>query len=80
MNRQQLYHALRDAGVADGIYQIAGVHEWSPVPPDFCFLREVDDAWEVGIYERGQYRADARLGTETEACDRLYRLLTGRRP
>lgn len=71
---------LREAGVAAGIYQIAGVHECSPVPPDFCFLREADGAWEVGTYERGQYHTDLRVRTETEACAHLYRLLTGREP
>lgn len=80
MNRFQLREALRRDGVADGIYQIPGVHESSPVPPDFGFVRPSGDGWwEVGAYERGGYQIDAHFDTEDAACEYLYWQLTGHR-
>ncbi|GHC53717.1 hypothetical protein GCM10010349_19930 [Streptomyces flavofungini] len=61
MDARQLASALQQAGVADGYYWIEGVHEPTPTPPDFAYLRreragkpEEEGAWEVGVHERGQ--------------------------
>ncbi|MFE5740213.1 hypothetical protein [Streptomyces celluloflavus] len=77
MDRHELRAALRAAGVADGYYRIAGVHEPVPTPPDFLFLRKgPDGAWETGAYERGTYQVIARHTSESAACAHLLRLLT----
>lgn len=76
MDRRELRAALRVAGVADGYYRIEGVHEPEPTPPDFLFLRQASDgAWETGAYERGAGEVIARHPSESEACDKLFRLL-----
>ncbi|MBT2505470.1 hypothetical protein J7I98_06040 [Streptomyces sp. ISL-98] len=78
MERIRLRAALLAAGVPDGYYRIAGVHEPAPTPPDFVFLRE-DPAggWETGVYERGAYHVGLRHLSEADACAHLLRLLTG---
>lgn len=83
MDAQELASALRQAGVADGYYWIEGVHEPTPAPPDFAYLRreragerEKEGAWEVGVHERGQDHPVARGLAEPEACGRLLSLLT----
>lgn len=77
MDARELPAALRDAGVADGYYWIEGVHEPSPTPPDFVYLRRVeeDETWESGTYERGTRHPLARHADEGEACAQLLRLL-----
>ncbi|MEW2389915.1 hypothetical protein AB0933_16360 [Streptomyces venezuelae] len=68
--------ALRAAGVADGYYWIDGVHEPSPMPPDFVYLRGVGGGeWEVGTYERGVHQPLARHADEAAACAHLLRQL-----
>ncbi|NBE56564.1 hypothetical protein [Streptomyces boluensis] len=76
MQRQALRAALTAAGVPDGYYRIEGVHEPTPTPPDFLFLRRAPDgAWETGLYERGMYEVITHHGTEDEACAALLRML-----
>ncbi|MFH8609909.1 hypothetical protein ACH4D5_20745 [Streptomyces sp. NPDC018029] len=68
--------ALRAAHVADGYYWIEGVHEPTPTPPDFVYLRRIEDgAWEVGTYERGAHHPLARHAVEAAACAHLLRQL-----
>lgn len=38
-DRHALERALREAGVPDAYYWIEGVHEPTPTPPDFVYLR-----------------------------------------
>lgn len=80
MNRRALCEALATAGVAGGLYEIPGVHENTPRPVDFRYLRQEDDAWVVGNYERGVYDPHGRFGTEDAACRFLYEQLTNRGP
>lgn len=76
-DRRAVRAALIAAGVADGHYRIEGVHEPSPAPPDFLFLRQAPDgAWETGAYERGAYHVITRHPDEPAACAHLLRLLT----
>ncbi|MFD5712526.1 hypothetical protein ACFWHW_19400 [Streptomyces pharetrae] len=79
MDRHALHTALRTAGVADGHYFIQGVHEPSPPPTDFLYLRHAPDEpgmWEVGAYERGTWESITRHRREADACTHLLRLLT----
>ncbi|MCI0383820.1 hypothetical protein [Streptomyces sp. CNQ085] len=79
MDRHALHAALRAAGVADGHYRIEGVHEPSPPPTDFLYLRRSPDAsglWETGAYERGVWEAAAHHRNEADACAHLFRLMT----
>ncbi|MFJ3695562.1 hypothetical protein ACIPW9_15800 [Streptomyces sp. NPDC090052] len=77
MDRHELRAALRDAGVPDGYYRIEGVHEPSPAPTDFLYLKRTEDgtAWETGAYERGLSEVIGRHDTEPDACAHLLRLL-----
>ncbi|MFE7134474.1 hypothetical protein ACFVIM_26805 [Streptomyces sp. NPDC057638] len=76
MDRRQAREALRAAGVAEGYYRIEGVHDPTPTPPDFLFLRRSGDGgWEVGAYERGAHQVIARYGNESTACAHLLKLL-----
>lgn len=79
MDARALRAALVAAGVPDGIYAIAGVHEPSPPPPDFVFLRPAADGtgWETGVHERGRDTIAGTFEAEAEACRSLYDLLTG---
>ncbi|MGX2993152.1 hypothetical protein JNUCC64_02475 [Streptomyces sp. JNUCC 64] len=77
MNRAELRGALVVAGVPDGYYRVEGVHEPSPTPTDFLFLRRAEDGgWETGAYERGRHEVIAHHPTEADACAHLLRLLT----
>ncbi|MFD7702145.1 hypothetical protein [Streptomyces caelestis] len=79
MDRHALHAALRAAGVASGHYWIQGVHEPSPPPTDFLYLRPSPTspgAWEVGAYERGTWETITQHARETDACTHLLRLLT----
>ncbi|MEV4479928.1 hypothetical protein AB0K04_12970 [Micromonospora coxensis] len=79
MNRHEVRNALMKAGLSPDAFELEGVHEHVPLPPDFWFLRRsAGGGWEIGLYERGTY--DVRFGfdTEEEACAGLWRALTGR--
>ncbi|CAM5580937.1 hypothetical protein SALBM135S_02712 [Streptomyces alboniger] len=77
MDVPALLSALRAARVADGYYWLEGVHEPTPTPPDFVYLRGADDgAWEVGTYERGAHHPLTLHGDEASACAHVLRLLT----
>ncbi len=79
MDRRELRRQLVEAGVPDGVYQIAGVHQPAPPPPDFLYLRPTGRGrsrrWEGGVYERGAYQAGAWFGSEDEACRWMLSLL-----
>lgn len=81
MDRRALRRRLVAAGVPDGIYEIAGVHEPVPPSPDFVFLRPAGRGrarrWEVGVYERGIHTVGQRFESEDEGCRWLLDLLTG---
>ncbi len=79
MDRYGVRDALFAAGMSPAAFQITGVHEQRPVPPDFCFLRPAPGGgWEIGAYERGGYDVRATHPTEAAACAEFYRALTGR--
>ena len=70
--------ALLDAGLSPESFQLEGVHEREPIPPDFWFLRrDARGRWEVGPYERGSYDVRAVFDSEADACAALFRALTG---
>lgn len=77
MDRGQVRAALRAAGLPDESFQFPGVHESTPTPTDFWFLRPAGCGWEIGAYERGRYTVRERFATEAAACARLYTVLTG---
>ena len=82
MDVRALRRRLVEAGVPDGVYEIAGVHEPVPPSPDFVFLRPTGGRgrsrrWEVGVYERGKHNVGRRFASEDEGCRWLLRLLTG---
>ncbi|MFC9950784.1 hypothetical protein [Streptomyces prasinus] len=80
MDRGTLHAVLRALGVRDGHYYIEGVHEPSPLPTDFLYLRRsraAPDMWETGAYERGAWETVTRHAREESACTHLLRLLTG---
>ncbi|MER6910092.1 hypothetical protein ABT354_00245 [Streptomyces sp. NPDC000594] len=80
MDRYALREALRAAGVADAYYHVEGVHEPVPTPPDHVFLRRgPEGGWETGVYERGSHEVMARHSRESDACDRLWRMLAPQR-
>ncbi|MFI7320918.1 hypothetical protein [Streptomyces venezuelae] len=77
MDASEAAAALRAAGIADGYYWIDGVHEPSPTPPDFVYLRRIGGGeWEVGTYERGVHQPLAHYRDEAAACAHLLRQLT----
>ncbi|WP_326708971.1 hypothetical protein OG758_05935 [Streptomyces sp. NBC_01474] len=76
MDRHALEHALRQAAVPPTHYWIEGVHEPSPTPTDFLYVREEPGGgWETGAYERGTHKTIARHPTEGAACAHLWQLL-----
>ncbi|KOX25594.1 MULTISPECIES: hypothetical protein [unclassified Streptomyces] len=76
-HRRTLERALREAGVPAGYYWIEDVHEPSPVPTDFAYLRAAPGGggWETGVYERGAYEPVATYPDEADACAHLRTLL-----
>ena len=82
MDRRALRRRLVEAGVPDGIYEIAGVHEPVPPAPDFVFLRPTGRGrsrrWEGGVYERGKHTVSHRFSSEDEGCRWLLGLLANR--
>jgi hypothetical protein len=80
MNRISLREKLRAEGVADGRYELTGLHKADRADLGFYFLESREGAWVVGMAERGRRDVMARFGTEAEACDYLYQKLTWREP
>ncbi|MGC1211324.1 MAG: hypothetical protein WA890_08705 [Micromonospora sp.] len=79
MDRHQVRGALLEAGLSPDDFELEGVHEHVPVPPDFWFLRHAPQGgWEIGLYERGVHDVRQRFDTEEDAGAGLYRALTGR--
>ena len=79
MDRHQVRAALLAAGLSPDAFELEGVHEHVPVPPDFWFLRRSPrGGWEIGLYERGVYDIRQRFDTEEEASAGLWTALTGR--
>lgn len=76
MDRHELRTALLAAGLPPESFQLAGVHEHVPIPPDFWFLRPGPGGrWEIGAYERGLYDVREVFTTEAAACVRFYEIL-----
>ncbi|MFI1000350.1 hypothetical protein ACIP10_18520 [Streptomyces galbus] len=79
MDRRSLRTVLRARGVQDGHYYIEDVHQPSPLPTDFLYLRRspaFSGRWETGSYERGTWETIAQHTREEDACTHLLRLLT----
>ncbi|MDP9947353.1 MULTISPECIES: hypothetical protein [Streptomyces] len=76
MDRRALHTALVEAHIPGGYYWIEGVHEPSPTPTDFLFVRRgPDGGWETGAFERGAYDVLTRHPDEAAACGHLLKLL-----
>ncbi|MFE1785170.1 hypothetical protein ACFW9F_22010 [Streptomyces sp. NPDC059506] len=75
MNRNELARALRQAGVADVLYEIPGVHEPRTRSDVHYFLRREPGSWVVGVSERAEEDFARRFPTEDEACRYLFGLL-----
>jgi hypothetical protein len=80
MNRISLRERLRSEGVADGRYELTGIHEATRPDLAFYFLEERSGEWLVGVQERGKREVMARFAAEDEACRYLYDRLTWREP
>jgi hypothetical protein len=81
VNRVALRDALLAAGVPPDSFQLPGVHDSTPLPTDFWFVRPSPDGpWELGPYERGTYDVREILPTEAAACARLHQILLGVAP
>ncbi|MER6593083.1 hypothetical protein ABT214_14770 [Micromonospora purpureochromogenes] len=79
MDRHEVRNALLATGLSPEAFELEGVHEHVPVPPDFWFLRGASGGrWEIGLYERGTRDVRQVFDTEEEACAGLWRALTGR--
>ncbi|WP_405114811.1 hypothetical protein OG559_10815 [Micromonospora sp. NBC_01405] len=79
MDRYEVRGALLAAGLSPDAFEIEGVHEHVPVPPDFWFLRRSPDGrWEIGLYERGVHDVRQAYDSEQAAAGGLYAALTGR--
>ncbi|UXY31644.1 hypothetical protein [Streptomyces sp. HUAS TT20] len=76
MDRAELVERLREAGVPEAFYEIAGVPAPPARPDAHYFLRRTADAWTVGLSERSQDSVVRRFATETDACAYLYDTLT----
>ncbi|MDX2680551.1 hypothetical protein [Streptomyces soliscabiei] len=75
-HRQTLDRALQEAGVPPEHYWIEAVHEPTPTPPDFVYLRTLPGGrWETGVFERGVHEPVATHPTEAAACAHLRTLL-----
>lgn len=80
MNRLALRDALLDAGIPPDSFQLPGVHDSTPLPTDFWFLRPSVNGWEIGPYERGRFDVRETLPTEAAACARFHEILLGVAP
>ncbi|MEU5939149.1 hypothetical protein ABZ807_08140 [Micromonospora sp. NPDC047548] len=79
MDRHEVRNALLTTGLSPDAFELEGVHEHVPVPPDFWFLRRSSGGrWEIGLYERGTRDVRQVFDTEEQACAGLWRALTGR--
>lgn len=79
MDRHEVRGALLAAGLSPEAFEIEGVHEQVPSPPDFWFLRRSPDGrWEIGLYERGTRDVRQVYDCEEAAAAGLYAALTGR--
>jgi hypothetical protein len=79
VDRYELRSALLAAGLPPESFQLTDVHEHTPIPTDFWFLRPATGGrWEIGAYERGGYEVRETFDTEGAAGARLYEILTGR--
>ncbi|MGW4562101.1 hypothetical protein ACWEN3_06705 [Streptomyces sp. NPDC004561] len=80
MDGTELVARLREAGVPEAFYEIAGVHDVTVQPDAYYFLRPEADTWAVGLRQRSRDRVLRRFGTEAEACRYLYDALTSMPP
>ncbi|MEV0182087.1 hypothetical protein AB0I54_22745 [Streptomyces sp. NPDC050625] len=76
MDRAELVERLREAGVPEAFYEIAGVAAVPARPDAHYFLRRTADSWCVGLSERSQDSVIRRFATEADACAYLYDTLT----
>ena len=74
-DRWDVVDRLRALGLEpDGRYWVDGVDGLAPPGEEVLELRRADDGWwEVGIEERGLFRASGRFSEEADACRRLAR-------
>ncbi len=75
MDRVELRDALRDAGIADELNELAGMHLAGRQGDEFNFLEERDGEWIVGAQERGRRDVIAKFSSEDEACRFFYKKL-----
>jgi hypothetical protein len=80
MNRIEMRNELRRAGIADGLYELTGIHFADRYDLGTYFLEEQGGKWVVGVEERGKRESGARFDTEDEACRYLYDQLTAPPP
>jgi len=74
MNLSELRDRLEQVGVPDDLYSLDG-GLWG----DRICIEKRGTSWLVYHSERGQRFDEATFGSESEACDRLYELLTAGR-
>ncbi|MFJ3231011.1 hypothetical protein [Streptomyces sp. NPDC086787] len=76
MDRAELVGRLREAGVPEAFYEIAGASDATGRPDAYYFLRREADMWVVGLSERSRDEVLRRFAAEDEACVYLHEALT----
>ena len=72
MNRDELQRHLRDAGIREDVYQLAG-----GLPNERLVLAEEGGEWLVYYSERGERTGLRRFENEGEANDYFFRTIDG---
>lgn len=72
MTLVELETALADSGVPQAAYSLVG-----GLPNEAYCLEQLPDGWRVYYSERGSRTGVKCFGTEDEACDYFFRLVTG---
>ncbi|MFD0267262.1 hypothetical protein ACFVGY_11775 [Streptomyces sp. NPDC127106] len=85
MDRHRLCEALREAGIAPGLYEVPDCPgppgpPGLPRPEDRLYLREQAGEWVVGVVERGVRTVLERFPDEDRACRSLHARLTAAGP
>lgn len=73
MNTNELEVKLTEAGVRKDVYQLSG-----GLPNEAYCLAQSDEEWQVYYSERGSKSNLKTFDTESQACQYLFELLTGK--
>jgi Tuberculosis necrotizing toxin len=68
MDRTEMAHAMRRAGIPDDLYALPGLRDPQGWLDSYYLLVPGVRGWEVGVWERGRARLGAHFASEDEAC------------